>query len=177
MSRSTLQAIYLGDRHENIREYSNSHGTAPIVWGEFCRKIGREQHWWLFNLSGAQGRKFWDLYKDESIPLSHRAVFVFLFDHVYVLQEHYRRFAEDLRQFLDDTTISAAVVNHWPDIAQFFEMNHPYPAVSLWCTSVNSDPWCGEYDEEKNEYAPFDWSKATSLCAVLDEERPSEEAK
>lgn len=178
MSCSTLQAIWPGEKHENVREFRNSHGTAPIVWDEFCKRYLREEsHWWLFNSSKPEGRRLWDLYKDMRIPESHRAAFSFTFDHFYVKRADYRRFAKDLRTFLDDTLVSANHVNHWPLIAQFFEMEPDYPAIALWCTSVTSDPFNGEYDEEKDDYGPFDWSKAYDLYEVLDSVKESMSAQ
>ena len=169
MSSSTLQAIWPGEKHENIREFHNSYGTAPIVWGEFCKRyLKRESSWWLFHASQPEGRELWDLFKDTRIPESHRAVFAFTFDHFYVKREDYKRFSKDLRAFLDNTLISANHINHWPLIAQFFEMEPDYPAVALWCTSVTSDPWNGEWDEASEDYTPFNWSKAYDLYAELD---------
>ena len=169
MSHSTLQAIWPGEKHENVREYRNSHGTAPIVWGEFCVKyLKREQYWWLHNSTGPKGFELWNLWKDKAIPESHRAVLLFTLDHAYVSKPNYRRFAKDLRAFLDDTLISANCMNHWPEIAQFFEMDRDYPAVGLWCTSVTSDPYTGPYNEKTFDYDPFDWSKAFDLYAELD---------
>lgn len=170
MSRSTLQAIWPGERHENIREFPNSHGTAPVIWGAFCEKyLKRERLWWLINSGEIQ--KLWDYWKNISIPESHRAALAFTFDRFYISKKDYRRFARDLRQFLDDTLISANHVNHWPLIAQFFEMEPEYPAVAIWCTSVTSDPFNGPYSEETDEYDPFDWSTASDLYTELDRQK------
>lgn len=168
MSCSTLQAIWPGEKHENIVEYRNSWGTAPIVWDAFCeRHLKLEKHWWLLR-GGTVPNPLWDAWKQEDIPESHRAVLLFTLDHIYVLKKDYRRFAKDLRQFLDDTLISANHVNHWPLIAQRFEMEPDYPAMSLWCTSVVDDPWNGPYNKEKDDYDPFDWSKAYDLYGEID---------
>jgi len=171
VSSSILQAIWPGEKHENVREFRNSWGTAPIVWDTFCKKyFGPDEHWWLMNLSTPAGQQFWDLWKDPKIPISHRAVFLWTFDHFYVKKADYRRFGADLRKFLDDTLISANDVNHWPLIAQVFEMEPDYPALALWCTTVNGDQWDRPYDEEKDEYGPFDWNKATDLYEQLEAE-------
>ena len=165
MSYSTLQAIWPGEKHENIREFPNSHGTAPIVWGEFCKRyLGKSEYGWLC----ANNDDLWACWKRKDIPESHRAVLMLTFDRFYVLKKDYRRFAADLRKFLDDTLISANHVNHWPLIAQAFEMEPDYPALALWCTSVTRDLFVGPYDEEKDEYGPFDWSTAFDLYAEMD---------
>ena len=167
MSRSTLQAIWPGEKHENVVEYRNSHGTGPIVWREFCeRHLGLDPNWWLFNYQETPNL-LWDAYKRQDIPQAYRAVLLFTCDHFYVKKADYRRFAKDLRTFLEDTRISANVSNHWPLIAQRFEMEPDYPALALWCTSVTSDPWVGAYDEATDEYAPFDWSLARDVYAFL----------
>lgn len=168
MSSSMLQAIWPGEKHEDVREFHNSWGTAPIVWDTFCvRYLQRNPHWWVIS-AGEKGSDLWDLWKRLDIPESHRAVLLFTLDNIYVKRADYRRFAAHLRAFLEDTTISADRVNHWPLIAQFFEMEPDYPAVAIWCTSVVGDPWLGPYDEDKDEYGPFDWSKAYDLYAELD---------
>lgn len=95
-------------------------------------------------------------------------MFLWTLDHLYVKKADYRRFAKDLRTFLDATTISANHVNHWPLIAQAFEMEPEYPALALHCTTVNPDPWDGPYDEDKDEYGPYDWTKAYDLYAELE---------
>jgi len=169
VSYSTLQAIWPGEKYENVREFANSHGTAPIVWTEFCvRYLHEDPYWWLFNASKPDC-KLWKCWKDTSIPEGHRAVLMFTFDHFYVEKKDYHRFAADLRSFLDSTKISANHANHWPLIAQFFEMEPQYPAVALWCTSVTSDPYEGTFDEEKDAYGPFDWSKCYSVYEQIDQ--------
>jgi hypothetical protein len=60
------------------------------------------------------------------------------------------------------------IANHWPLIAQEFEMDPDYPALALHCTTVNSDPWMGPYNEEKDEYGPYDWTQAWDVYAELD---------
>lgn len=174
MSRSTLQAIWPGAKHENVREFGNSWGTAPIVWDAFCvRYFGKDSHWWVINAGKPEGQAFWDLWKDSKIPQGHRAVFLWTLDHIYVTKADYRRFARDLRAFLDDTHISANRVNHWPLIAQFVEMEPEYPALGIWCTSVTADPYHGAWDEAKEEYGPFDWKTAHDLYSELDSETPA----
>jgi hypothetical protein len=171
VSSSILQAIWPGEKHENVREYRNSWGTAPIVWGEFCKRyLGCDENWWLLKPDTPERQKLWDLWKSLAIPVQHRAVFLWTFDHFYVKKVDYRRFAADLRKFLEDTLISANRVNHWPLIAQVFEMDMDYPALALYGTTVNGDPWDGPYDEEKDEYGQFDWSKASDLYVELDAE-------
>ena len=168
MSYSTLQAIWPGERHENIVEYRNSWGTSPIVWDVFCERYLRlGKHWWL--LEGTKTpNPLWDAWKRDDIPKGHRAVLLFTLDNVYVKKDDYRRFAKDLREFLDGAMISANHFNHWPLIAQRFEMEPDYPALALWCTSVTPDPWNGPYVEDREDYDPFDWSRAYDLYSELD---------
>lgn len=57
MSSSILQAIWPGEKHEDFREFRNSWGTAPIVWGTFCTKyLGKEDSWWLINAQSDSGK-------------------------------------------------------------------------------------------------------------------------
>ncbi len=168
MSTSTLQAIWPGEKHENVIEYHNSWGTAPIIWETFCtRYLKLDKNWWLFN-SDRVPNPLWDAWKRKDIPKGHRAVLLFTLDHIYVRKPDYRRFAKDLREFLDGTMISANRINHWPRIAQQFEMDRDFPGLALWCTSVTSDPWLGAYNETAEDYDPFDWSRAYDLYVELD---------
>lgn len=169
MSYSTIQAIWPGEKHENLMEYQNSYGTAPIVWNYFCEKHLRlDKYWWLSNATKTPNL-LWNAWKRADIPESHRAVLLFTCDNIYVKKQHYRRFAKDLRQFLEAVMISANTVNHWPRIAQQFEMEPEYPALALWCTSVTADRFDGPYNEETNDYEPFDWDKSWSLYDELDD--------
>lgn len=168
VSSSILQAVWPGERHENVIEYRNSWGTAPIVWSFFCAThLGLDEYWWLLNGSKSPNA-LWDSWCNDKIKKSHRAVLLFTCEHIYVKKGNYARFAKDLREFLDDVTISANQFNHWPRIAQVFESDPAYPALALWCTTVVGDPWNSPYDDEKDEYGPFDWSKAKEVYDEID---------
>lgn len=166
MSYTSIKAIWPGKRSATIAKLSNSWGSAPVIWNALCEKhrLGRQVVGGgflpcYFGLDDNPHR-LWDLYSDISIPLAHRAVLGLTFDRAYVEQANYTRMAANIRTFLADFPVPAGHANHWPYIAKFLADLPDYPAIGLHCTSVSEDPFLGPWNEEKEDYGPFDWSTA-----------------
>ena len=72
MSRSTLLNIR-GREYDFIAEFSNSFGTAPIVWkclyDRFC-----EKHEYKFFMQSGEIEKVWSIFNREDVPKEYRAV-------------------------------------------------------------------------------------------------------
>ena len=160
MSSTAIKALWPGEKTEDLMELRNSHGSAPIVWSAMCvRYLNQSSSSWLFNSD-----KLWPLARNSSVPEVHRMVLAMTYDNVCILKKDYARAAKDIRQFLlDFSKENEGGVNHWPAIAAMFESDPDCPAIGFHWTSVNSDPWEGPWDEEKDEPGQFDWSQAWSL--------------
>lgn len=171
MSRTTIKAIWPGERHESVGELSNSWGSAPVVWNALAeRYLGKPNYAYL---SGNMS-PLWELWKRTDVPESYRAVHMLTFDRAYVLRRDFARMAKDIRVFLSDFESSPGA-NHWPAVVEFLEKNPDYPAIGLYCTSVACDPFEGPWNEELDRNDPLDWETAYDLYEELDslKERPA----
>jgi len=87
-----------------------------------------------------------------------------------VYRKDFDRTAADIRAFVEDIALTDYQgVNHWPEIAALFESNPDVPAIGFCWTTVCEDPFNGKWNEEKEDYDPFDWSKAWDLYGYIDE--------
>ncbi len=170
MSRTTIKAIHPGDKTEDLEELSNSWGSGPPVWAAMAGKyLGITRAYDHPNKGWMQlDNELWDLWKRSDIPEEHRLVFMLTFDRAYVARKDYARMAASIRKFLADFPPTLGHVNHWDHIARLFESNPDIPGIGLYCTSVSSDPFHGEWNEEKDDYDPIDWSEIYDLCEQLD---------
>ncbi len=48
MSYTTVKAIWPGEKHEDLEELRNSHGSAPVIWGALSEKYLGGRNQWLF---------------------------------------------------------------------------------------------------------------------------------
>lgn len=166
MSYTTIKAIWPGERHEDLQELRNGHGSAPVIWGALCeRYLGGNRNGWLFN--DELSNKLWSLWQRQDVPLCMRAVLMMTFDRFYVERKDYARAASDIDEFLRIAPPPPGHINHWPTIADLFRSNPDIPAVGFHCTSVSEDPFQGDLNEESGEYAQPDWSKCHSVYDEL----------
>lgn len=164
MSRTTVKALWLGEKAENLQELRNSHGSAPIVWDEMSQRyLGTSPFGYMHQID-----KLWPLWKDLSISCHHRAVLTMTYDNAYVSKENYAQAAKDIRVFLNDFPRKEGHVNHWDTIAKIFESNPECPAIGFHWTSVTEDPFQGSWNEEKEEHDPLDWSVTWEMYSELD---------
>ena len=162
MSRTTILAIYPGEKCEPLIEFRNAWLSAPLVWNALSMKyLGHKPY--LF--SGLDA--LWDLWKRGDIPEPVRAVHMMTFDRAYVMRKDYAKAASNIREFLREFPDINPADNHWCSIAAYYDLNPKVPAIGLWCTSVSQNPFLGEWNEEKEEYGPLDWNTAFDLYAEL----------
>lgn len=162
MSYSTIKALWPGEKAEDLQKLSNSWGTAPLVWNALSEKYLHKK--WIID----SGKGLWELWKDTRIPKHQRVLLMFTFDRAYVLKKDYPRMSQDIWAFLRDFPVRTEYENHWPTIARLFENNPEIPAIGIYCTSVSSDPFEGEWNDDKEIREPFDWNTAYDLYAELD---------
>jgi len=164
MSYTTVKALWPGEKHEDLEELRNSHGSAPVIWDLMCQEyLGTKEFGYDRVIDD-----LWPLWKRCDIPEYRRAVLMMTYDRVYVIKADYERAAKDIRAFLKDYPPKPERVNHWTRIAEIYESNPDIPAIGLYCTSVSEDPFAGTWDEEKDEEGPTDWEECYDMYAEID---------
>ena len=158
MSYSTIKAIWPGEKHENLEELHNSAGTAPVIWGALSEQYLGDRSAWLF-----KSDQLWPMYKRQDIPKCMRAVLMMTYDRAYVERKDYAQAAADIEEFLRIAPPPERHINHWPRLAELFRSDPDIPAIGLYCTSVGEDPFEGEWNEEKEEHDPPDWTRCWSV--------------
>ncbi len=165
MSYTTIKSVWPGEKHEDLKELRNSHGSAPVVWDAMCQKyLGTKEFGYFTAIDD-----LWPKYKDESIPIHQRAVLMMTYDKIYVSKKDYKRAASDILRFLGDFPVKKEYVNHWPEIAKLFDSDPDIPAIGFRHTSVSEDLFQGEWDEEKEEYDQPDWEEFYDLYSELED--------
>lgn len=135
-------------------EYSNSWGSAPVIWNIFAEKYwGKKKSAWLVS---SELQDFWNLCKDSTIPLAHRAVFAMTFDRAIISRKFYQRAIDDIKKFVEDFEDYPDFwtgVNHWPRIAlDIVEISGTdAEAVGFHMTTVTENP-CMVFDAESETY-------------------------
>ncbi|HEX7909949.1 MAG TPA: hypothetical protein VF534_17915 [Paraburkholderia sp.] len=169
MSTTDVYAVWPGERHEEIAELRNGHGSAPVVWAKmFTRYVGGGFSRYPDSEYMFRTEELWPLWKRMDIPKPLRAVLAITYDHVIVTRANYTRAAADVREFLSAFPVDPERVNHWPRIAEIFESNPDCPAIGFRWTSVCEDPFNGDWNEEIEDYDPPDWSQKWDVYAALD---------
>lgn len=161
MSRSTVIAVWPGEKSDEFKELHNAWGSAPVVWNAMAKRYIDGSYW-------SNIEKLWSLPRRQDIPLHLRAVLAMTFDNMIVMRADYSRAAECIRHYLVDFPADERKVNHWPVLAELFESDPECPAIGLWCTSVCENPFCGEWNDDKEEYGQPDWSKFWNVFQWLD---------
>jgi hypothetical protein len=174
MSRTTIKAVYPGDRVESLEELSNSWGSAPPVWEALSnRYLGTTVSYdggnggWMQRLD-----ELWLLWKRWDIPQEYRLVLMLTFDRAYVAKRHYARMFMAIDRFLTDFPPKSGTVNHWRRIMHVLHVQDGMdgvPGIGLYCTSVSEDPFQGAWNEEREDYDPLDWDTVFEICDLLDD--------
>lgn len=165
MSTTTVKAIWL-DKVEDLEEYQNAHGSAPVIWDEIAQKY---LHLKPFEYN-FHTEKLWPLWKNQSIPKHHRAVLAMTYDRAVIEKEYFKRAAEDIKQYLIDFPPHPDYANHWTDIASLFESDPDCEAIGFHWTSVSEDLFEGNWNEEKDDYDFVDLTQFWSMYRQLDKQ-------
>lgn len=155
MSRTTVMAVWPGDRAERLLELRNSHGTAPVVWNAVAMQyLGFADYAY-----SRRAEEVWPLYKRADMPRHQRAVLLMTYDDAIVMRADYKQAAADIRAFLDDFPPRDGYANHWPRIAELFDSNPDCPAIGFWMTSVCENPFEGPWNEELGMRDAPEWDR------------------
>jgi hypothetical protein len=151
----------------------NAWGSAIPIWRAlaeaYIRDPVRDRECFHF-LSEDVMEKIWPLAQNPLVPEHRRAALALTFDNWYVEKQHYQRAAADLLKFFADYPVNVDYVNHWPHIIDLLQSDPDYPAIGFHWTSVTCpNMWYGEWDDDLEDYGPFDWSQATSLYEAIDQ--------
>lgn len=163
MSYSTVYAIRPNESATEVAELRNGWGSAPVIWDALCQKYLARDSW------RGDDKALWALARDARLPECERAVHAMTFDRAYVKAQNIPRAIAHIEEFLKLHPISLQRVNHWPEIAQIMRDSLDGAGFALTVTSVSSDLWVGDWNEEKEDYDPLDWSKTWEIYDVLDQ--------
>ena len=167
MTCTTVYALTPGqpvDGFRKLTELRNSWGSAPVVWmAMFARYVDRGDpelpgSGFMFRLG-----ELWPLWRRSDIPAPFRAVLGMTYDNAYIERADYSRAAADIRSFLKEFPVDPTYENHWPRIAEIFESAPDCAAIGFNWTSVNRNPFEGDWDEESDQPGPTEWSTKWSF--------------
>ncbi len=158
MSYAQIMAVFPGKKFHQLEHLQNSHGLFYHVWDILTKHYNISPSFTHTTRDYEQMAKLaWDV----RVPEHHRAVLIMTFDHNYIKRKHFKRAAEDIRQFFEEFKIPENCVNHWPKVVSVLESNPEVPAIGFHGTSVACDLW------DKPDDSEFDWSNADSVYGLM----------
>lgn len=159
MSCSTAFLIKKDGQIVEAEEWRNGHGTGPRVWSAVARRYLGADYWTV--LDGKNDRRFWDLWKDPSLPRAWRAALLWTYDYAIVEHARFREIADLLCEFSAESERWLpwpCHVNHLPAAAAFLRAHADDADLTGACfqmTSVSEDVW-HPWDSEKDESTTYD---------------------
>ena len=167
MSYATVKAVWPGEKAEDIEDLRNSHGMASVLWMALRKKyLPPKICSWFSEFSEVEA--LFNLEPNKFFP-AHLAVLYMTADYALVMKKDYAKAASNIRSFLADCENELkGLANHWPRIAELFESNPGCPAIGFCISSVNDDPFQGDYDEDMDEYGEPPWDKFWDIYADLE---------
>lgn len=167
MSYSTLYRVFK-TKVDEMAEYGNSHGTAPVIWGHLNKtQLGKDANAWLFG----KNDDLWKLARDPKVPRHLRLCMAFTLDRCICPHEKAGELADALELTYSETApLNPNHVNHWKAIADDLRKVKKVPRTigyGLNCTSV-CNIWYDYVLERARKKCdlPFD------LVAYVDEATP-----
>lgn len=168
MSYSTLM-LFKDRKVVDEIEYTNSHGTAPYVWGVLFDKYLKDPtilyDSWLFRCATGD-TALWELNKREDLPDYERVVHAFTMDRAFVRKQDFPRFTAHIRKFLIAHPPDPTTICHWSAIADEVE-NQDCDAVGLYCTSLSDSPWYAQNDDEEERLVDIDGDDCFDVYKLL----------
>jgi hypothetical protein len=152
-------------------ECKNAWGGAAYIWDSLWERYARDPRKmydsWLMAAGrpGPEGKRLWDLWKRQDLPMCMRAVHLATFDYAIVKRENLQRFAADLREFVKAFPVGERVV-HLPAWADFIEQHPEIEAIGF---HVSENLWDGPQDDEGECKNPYDMATGDKHFDVYDE--------
>lgn len=156
MSRTTIKAVWPGEKAEDYMELRNSYLWAPIAWSYLTvTHLGWEEHGWLSKLSD-DWKKMTSIIRNKNVPFHHKAILVMTYDRFYIERKHFERAINDISLFVKDLGDRSS---HWKTVAEaMIHLPVDVPAIGFRATSVSEDLFHGEWNKDEDDYFPLDWS-------------------
>lgn len=147
-----------------IREFGNSHGSAPRIWSTLCARYFAEEFRWLLRPETLAELQRLNLTWFERVAL------LSTMDRVIVPFRHLIFCANAFEQF-DRLYPCPGRVNHLPEFAKILRElaasgRQDLLGVCWHQSSTSEDPW---QVSSEDDYRPFDWSIDADPKLLLDE--------
>lgn len=151
---------FKNDKPDMEAKFGNAFAGCLRVWKSLA-----EEYLPDFNIFFSNDREFWDLAKRKDLQLFKRAVHAATFDRAIIRQEHFKLYAQHLRQF-EEVYPNETVGSHLVSWAKYIESCEA-EAIGFVGTSVTGSLWF-DYDDEKNESIPYDLKVGKDHFEVYD---------
>lgn len=168
MSYCELIMFRNGEPSDSI-EFRNAWGGAARIWTSlfdtYMKDPSKGFDNWLSRCCNPQDRSLWDLAKRKDLPMFERAVHAATFDSAIVRNEHFKQFANHLREFVAKYPVEGKVchLSSWADEIESCDAE----AVGFYGTSVAENTWY-EFDDEKDESVPYNLNTGDKHFEVYD---------
>jgi len=167
MSSTELIGIKDGKASDVLGEYRNSHLAGSVIWDYIAKNYTRFERMPI-SYNEKDLREFWDCWKTaDHMPEWAKIVLLSTYDKVYVKRENLGKLIDAFVKF-DETFPNT----HCGSYAKDLKVNIDKIDGCCWyLTSITDDPW-SEWDEETEEYVPYDFSSGDDhweLFEAMDE--------
>lgn len=166
MSYSTIITFKDG-KPDVYQEFNNSWGGGARIWKTLYDKYLKDTAKEYSNfLDPDNMKRLWLLARRQDLPMFERAVLTATFDHAIITKNHFKLYAEHLKEFViayRDYSASRCILNDWRGTVELCEAE----AVGFQMTSVCEDMW-EDWDEKLDEGIPYDLNTGDKHFEVYD---------
>lgn len=156
-----------------LDEIQNSHRGAMAIWLHLEKKylpplsdpygLIKDYNSRFFCGKVESLKEFWDLFKDKRLTIDERIVLGSTYDNVLVKKENFSKLIKAFRNFEATTSLKEQA-----DLIESI-INEPEISAIGWNqTSISDNSW-QMYDEEKDEYIPYDLDKCNDHWYLFEE--------
>jgi hypothetical protein len=160
MSYTTMFVVKNNGEVLPLSEFSNSWGSAAMVWTALCEKYNVRDKYGYTSFDAWQD--LWKLEQEKTVKLEQfeRNVLFSTYDNAMVASKDFLKFADSLRKF-QEVHAKPKQVCHLSAFADKIEkIKDDYIGVCFWQTSVADNPW-SEYDGKTDEFFPYNTNTGT----------------
>ncbi len=150
-------------------DIKNAFRGAVAIWEIMGKKYcGHGASMWNIN----EMKEIWNLSDDKKVPIEERIVMFSTLDNCLVKKENFERLINAFRTFGGETSLKEQA-----DVLEEMLAGEDCIAVGWNQTSVSKNKWLsfGGYDEEKEEYIPYNCISGTEHYWLFDELEKEEE--